>query len=141
MTKTDHPAKTLPALVAQWYALACLLLAFARHVRWLEDAGASRAIKHAEMLEAGLHAALYEIIGDIAEQQGPPGRAHCREDAKALETLKTFARCFAAMVLIVQHIKLRLIIERKALVWHLLLAQSEASIGATGFAVYDPRPP
>ena len=115
----DHVAsssQSLKALAVKWQALALYLVACMRALRWMEDAGSGRALKRAVTVEACLHTALYEITRDIEAAAALPNAAG-REGKAHLDYLRLVQRLIAAMIMILQHIKLRLIINHAPPVW------------------------
>ncbi len=104
------------------------LLSAMRHVRWLEDEGAGRALARAETLEACLHVALYHATEEVEQAAADLPKHPCQEDARALSHLRLIARTIAALIMIVQHIKLRLMINYRAAKWRVLPTRSHTSL-------------
>ena len=117
MARAPSPYSALQALASRWSALALYLVACMRAVRLLEDVKSGRAMKQAETLEAGLHIALHEITKDIARADTSSQDARNRQDAEAMAHLHVTQHMIAAMIMILKHIKLRLVINHVSPVW------------------------
>ena len=134
MDQLASSAQSLKALAVKWQALALYLVACMRALRWMEDAGSCQALKRTESVEACLHTALYEITRDIDAAAAAPN-SDGREGKAHLDYLRLVQRLIAAMIMILQHIKLRLIINHAPPVWPVAEAAE-----LTALSPYSPRP-
>ena len=140
MACAPSPFSAIQALADRWSVLALYLIACMRAVRVLEDVKSGRAMKQAEALEAGLHTAFHEITKDIARAEALAPDAQDRKDADAKQHLRLTRQLIAAMIMILQHIKLRLVINHVSPAWPVMRAATRRA-ASPAHCIRSDRPP
>ena len=98
----------LQALAAKWHMIALLAVAFARPMRRYEDGykpGTYEFTRQLELAVRAWHALLMQDIQDASET-APPKTA---EDEQALLHLRGIAVCLLAIVLVLSHVRQRVL--------------------------------